>query len=475
MNAPRLLVAGLSGGSGKTIVSLGVVGAWRREGLTIAPFKKGPDYIDAAWLTRAAARPCRNLDLFMQPPDIIRASFATAAGEADMAVIEGNRGLYDGLDSTGSCSSAELAKLLDVPVILVVDCTKVTRTVAAQVLGCQRLDPGVEIAGVVLNRVAGPRHRQVIEESIADICGLPVLGAVPRLREDPLPERHLGLVPPPEHGAEDDALGQVAGLAGDHLDLEAIRDLAGAAGAFDVPEADAGGAALPVAGAGENIRIGVFHDAAFQFYYPENLEALSREGAELIDVSPIHDRDLPEVEALYIGGGFPETLAPALAANESFKRSLGEKVAAGLPVYAECGGAVYLGRTLHYEGSAWPMAGIMEIDFIFSPRPQGHGYVELETAGENPFFPSGEILRGHEFHYTGVKGDSYTGLPFAFRVMRGHGFDGERDGLCCRNVLATYTHLHALGSPAWAPGLVRAALRYRSAAGTANASNTGRE
>ncbi|MFC1628449.1 cobyrinate a,c-diamide synthase [Gemmatimonadota bacterium] len=474
MNLPRVLVAGLRGGSGKTIISLGIVGAWRKQGHTVAPFKKGPDYIDAAWLSSAAARPCRNLDLYMHTPDTIVDSFIRASTSADISVIEGNRGLFDGMDVAGSCSTAELAKLLGAPVILVVDCTKVTRTVAAMILGCQQLDPGVAIRGVVLNRIAGPRHRGVLEDAIGEICGLPVVGAVPRLSGESFPERHLGLVPPPEHKEGETSLESVIGMAEEYLDLETIWSLADNAppleGASVDPADDSriGEPVVPIA------RIGVFRDAAFQFYYPENLEALLLEGAELIDISPLTDQKVPEVDALYLGGGFPETLAPTLAGNDSFKRSLHQKVESGLPVYAECGGAVYLGRSLYYEGSEFPMAGILPIDFTFSTRPRGHGYVELETVSDNPFFAPGETHRGHEFHYTGVEGTSYNELLFAFRVLRGHGFDGKRDGLCYRNVLATYTHLHALGSTTWAPALVRAATRYRSVGNDRTESTTGK-
>ncbi len=462
MAHPRVLVAGLRGGSGKTIISLGIVGAWRRQGHIVAPFKKGPDYIDAAWLSSAAARPCRNLDLFMHTPHTIIDSFTNSGVSADISVIEGNRGLFDGMDVAGTCSTAELAKLLNVPVILVVDCTKVTRTVAAMILGCQRLDSEVAIRGVVLNRIAGPRHRGVLEDAISEICGLPVVGAVPRLPGESFPERHLGLVPPPEHLEGENSLGKMTEMAEEYLDLETIWSLAHDAPHLEGVDGDPAAEVERGEPAAKVTRIGVFRDAAFQFYYPENLEALLHEGAELVDISPLTDEDVPEVDALYLGGGFPETLAATLAGNDSFKRSLHQKVESGLPVYAECGGAVYLGRTLHFQGNDFPMAGIFPLDFTFSTRPRGHGYVELETVSENPFFEQGETHRGHEFHYTGVEGTPYNGLSFAFRVHRGHGFDGERDGLCYGNVLAMYTHLHASGSTTWAPALVRAAVRYRT-------------
>ncbi len=481
MNLPRILIAGLRGGSGKTIVSLGIAAAWQKRGRRVAPFKKGPDYIDAAWLSMAAGRACRNLDLFLTTPETAVRSFITWAPQADVAVIEGNRGLYDGMDARGSYSTAELAKLLRVPVVLAVDCTKSTRTVAATVLGCQKLDPGVAIAGVVLNQTAGPRHESVLRSAVEEICGLPVLGGVARLNKQIFPERHLGLVPPEEHGQLAGAIDRVAELAEQHLDLDALWTLAEEAGASDLAEhvpgwlgqsaavpqdvrSGASGASLCSTASHPSVRIGVLRDAAFGFYYPENLEALAREGGEVIEVSPLRDPELPEVDGLYIGGGFPETLATALAENASFRNSLRRMIERGLPVYAECGGAVYLGETLVFDGQKYPMAGVLPVDFVFHKKMQGHGYAELETVAENPFYPVGKRLRGHEFHYTCIEPPFAKDLTFAFRVRRGYGYDGRRDGLCRGNVLACYTHVHALGTESWAPSVVRAAQRFKAIA-----------
>ncbi len=461
MDIPRILIAGVRGGSGKTLIALGLLAAWRRQGYRVAPFKKGPDYIDAAWLSSAAGRPCRNLDLFLMSPQAALGSFAGSTAESDVAVIEGNRGLYDGMDAQGSYSTAELAKLLRAPVVLSVDCTKATRTVAAVVLGCQRLDPQVPLKGVVLNQAAGPRHESVLREAVEGACGLPVVGVIPKIAEPLFPERHLGLVPPQEHGGLEAAIDRAAEVAQQHLDLEAIWDLARAAPALEPRP--------PIPETGEApqthvVRIGVFRDAAFQFYYPENLEALTRQGARLVEVSPISDPQLPEVDALYIGGGFPETLAPALAENRPFRDSLRRAIETGLPVYAECGGTVYLGEMLLFEGNEYPMVGAIPVVFAFRAKPQGHGYTVLETVAENPFYAVGETLRGHEFHYTYMQ-SAPEDLSFAFRVHRGHAFDGERDGICHRNVLACYTHVHALGTESWAPALVRAAARFAKSTG----------
>jgi cobyrinic acid a,c-diamide synthase len=264
-------------------------------------------------------------------------------------------------------------------------------------------------------------------------------------------------VPPPEYAHGDEAIRKLADLADRHLDLAAIRSLAREAPDLEI-EARAPAAARP-----QTVRIGVFRDAAFQFYYPENLEALTRQGAHLIEISPLGDSEVPEVDALYIGGGFPETLAPQLARNTPFLESLRRLAEAGLPVYAECGGAVFLGERLLVDRQQYDMAGVLPATFAFGARPQGHGYVVLDTIRDNPFFSVGETLRGHEFHYTSMQTSTEKELTYAFRVRRGHGFDGQRDGLCHRNVLASYTHVHALGAEQWAPSVVRAAVRYNHA------------
>jgi cobyrinic acid a,c-diamide synthase len=458
VTAPRVLIAGLSGGGGKTLVSVGLVAAWRRRGRAVGACKKGPDYIDAAWLSRAAGTPCRNLDLFLMTPERIVQSFAVAAAGTDVTVIEGNRGLFDGADALGTYSTAELAKLLGAPVVLAVDCTKATRTVAALVLGCQRLDPTVPLGGVILNHVAGKRHEAVLREAVEHTCQIPVLGALPHLARHPFPERHLGLVPPEEHAQLNDAVAGAAQIAEAHLDLDAIWALARRAPSLSVPAP-----ASRATPSGTSVRVGVFRDAAFQFYYPDNLEALVRDGATLVEISPLEDAALPDVDALYIGGGFPETAAAAIADNQTFRASVRHAIDAGLPVYAECGGAVFLGDRLEMDGHSYPMAGALPAVFGFGQKPQGHGYVELETLEPNPFFAVGESLRGHEFHYTYLETLDMADVTFAFGLHRGHGFDGRRDGLCRRNVLASYTHVHACGTPRWAPAVVAAAARHRSA------------
>jgi len=455
---PRILITGLRGGGGKTLVSLGLAAAWQKRGYNVAPFKKGPDYIDAAWLSMAANKPCRNLDPFLMDSQTLSHSFTTWTTQADVALIEGNRGLFDGMNAQGTYSTATVAKLLKAPVIIVADCTKSTRTVAATILGCQKLDPAVSIVGVVLNQTAGPRHDSVLREAIELICGLPVLGAVARIPQQIFPERHLGLVPPDEHDQQAHSIRQVTNIAEKSLDLDAIEKLARQAPPLefeDQSQAVCNRVKL------ETVRIGVCRDTAFQFYYPDNLEALAKEGANVVEISPLHDHCLPELDALYIGGGFPETMAPALSKNQPFIKSLRQQIEKGLPVYAECGGAVYLGEKLLFEQKQYPMANVLPVSFVFHTKAMGHGYAVLETVAENPFYSVGNLIRGHEFHYTCIDSADANDLKFAFRVRRGYGFDGQRDGLCQGNVLACYTHVHALGVESWAPALCQAAICFK--------------
>jgi cobyrinic acid a,c-diamide synthase len=455
---PRLLLAALRGGAGKTTLTLGLLAAWRDQGRRVVPFKKGPDYIDPAWHCLAAGSPSHNLDPFLMEGDQILASVARHAAQADALLIEGNRGLYDGLDAQGTYSTAELAKFLSTPVVLVVECTMRTSTTAALVLGCQHFDPQVPIRGVILNQIARPRHEAIIRQAIENYCGIPVLGAIPRLKCEVFPERHMGLVPPQEHTTALRAVTTARDLAQRYLDLEGLWQVA-----VQAPPLPAiPGLGTPRDSTAPRVTIGVIRDSAFQFYYPENLEALEREGAVLIELSALEDPVLPtRLDALYIGGGFPETHARALAENLSFRNSVKAAAQAGLPIYAECGGLMYLGEHIQIRGEKFPMVGLFPYDFVMGKKPQGHGYTILEVVQDNPYFPRGTVLQGHEFHYSQIVPDPAPEVPMAFTVSRGSGIGGQREGLLYQNVLATYTHLHALGYCQWAAALVRRAREYR--------------
>ena len=461
-NFPRVVISALRGGSGKTVLSIGVITALTARGNSVAPFKKGPDYIDAGWLALAAGRPCYNLDTFLLSAEAIRRSFCLHSPAADSAVIEGNRGLFDGIDLGGATSTAELAKLLQAPVVLCLDCTKTTRTMAVVVCGLIGFDPGLAIRGVILNRVAGARHESILRRSIEHYSGVPVIGAVPKLDREIFPERHMGLVPTPEHGWAADSIGAIGRVASEHIDLDAFVGIARSAPPVEESVCHPAAAESRKAPRPPVVRIGILRDSAFQFYYPENIEALSAAGADILMISPLVDKDLPDIDALYIGGGFPETHAPELAANTAFSRRLRELVEEGLPVYAECGGLMYLGEALEVEGRRHAMAGVLPVAFALFKRPQGHGYTVLSVEGENPYYPAGAEIRGHEFHYSRVVRWGGRDRDLVFRMQRGAGIRAGRDGILYKNVLATYTHIHALGTPDWAAGLVRNAAAYRS-------------
>jgi cobyrinic acid a,c-diamide synthase len=453
---PRIVVAALRGGAGKTFISIGLVAALRERGLSVGAFKKGPDYIDAGWLGMAAGGDCYNLDSFLCDSETIKTSFANRSQGKDIAVIEGNRGLFDGVDSAGHYSTAELAKLVNAPVILIVDATKMTRTAAALVLGCRMLDPGTDIQGVILNRVAGARHERILREAIETATCIPVIGSVGKLPLDNFPQRHLGLLPLHEHPAAGEFLKDAAKVISRAIDLERLMDAARSAG--DLYSVTSPPVLQPRL---ERLRVGVLKDSAFQFYYPENLEALSARGAKLVFISALLHEPLPELDALYIGGGFPETHAERLADNSTFKASLVKAAQNGLPIYAECGGLMYLSRNLRIDENVYPMVGVFPLETVLERKPQGHGYIEVESVGPNPFYRTGTVLKGHEFHYSYVTGLDAVEASYAFRVLRGHGMNGSRDGICAHNCLGTYVHVHALGEPLWAEGILKSALGYR--------------
>lgn len=474
---PRLVISGLSGDSGKTLVSVAVILAARRLGLQTQGFKKGPDYIDAAWLTWASGRPARNLDGFMMGSERILYSFRRHAIPTGINLIEGNRGLYDGSDSQGTHSTAELAKLLGAPVVLVVNAAKVTRTVAACVLGCQKLGPEIRIAGVVLNRISNQRHEKVVRESIESVCGIPVLGVLPRISEETLlPGRHLGLVPPQEHPGIGDLESGLVKLVESHVDVERLLAVARRAPCLAVADQ-----ANPRTSSGQGLRIGYLKDSAFTFYYPENLEALESAGAALVPLSSLSNNALPDdLDALYIGGGFPETHAARISRNSVFLASLAAAAKAGLPVFAECGGLMLLARRILWQGQSYSMAGVLPFDVEVCASPQGHGYALLSVDRPNPFLPNDLVVRGHEFHYSRIVPEKPPRKPgfsprafgaagweaTACAVRRGTGCYPGRDGIVLGSVWASYTHIHALATPEWAAGLIGAARQFRSARST---------
>ncbi len=448
MHKKGIVIAGLAGGSGKSVVAVGLAAALRRRGRRVVPFKKGPDYIDAGWLQLAAGEKCYNLDPFLMSGEAIAESFARRSRGADIVIVEGNRGLFDGVNAEGGYSTADLALTLNLPVVLVVNCTKTTRTVAAMVLGCIKFDERLDIRGVILNQIATERQRLLVTEAVEKYTGIPVLGSVPRLKRDIFPMRHLGMIPHQEYTDSDGALGYLADLIADNVDLDRLEQVMAA-----VPELPA--SAEIDHGGREKVRIGILQDAAFQFYYSENLEALERAGAELVFIDAMRAPALPEIAGLYIGGGFPETGARELAANAGFRQSIKEAADRGLPIYAECGGLIYLGRSIVLDGEEFPLAGVFPVRFGMSKKPQAHGYTIFRVEKDNAFYGPGTEVKGHEFRYSKVLDWQGSAEQLALKMVRGYGFADGRDGLVHNNVLALYTHVHADGTPEWAESFMR--------------------
>ncbi|PLX50658.1 MAG: cobyrinic acid a,c-diamide synthase [Desulfobulbaceae bacterium] len=455
-----IIVAGLGGGSGKSVVAVGLVAHYAGQGKVVLPFKKGPDYIDAGWLSLAAGHSCFNLDPYLMERDDLLTSFRARAVQGDTIIVEGNRGLYDGVDAHGGYSTAELAKLLDMPVLLVVDCTKTTRTVAALVLGCKNLDPQVKIGGVVLNRIGSARHEAIVREAVETYAGLPVVGAFRRAKKDIFPMRHLGVTPFQEYDGAAEAIAELARTAATSLDMAAVDRLMVS---LDFHGQEQPRPPRPVRPA---VKVGVLRDAAFQFYYPENLRALEAEGAEVVEIDSLQAAALPpELDALYIGGGFPETSASLLAANTGFRAGVKAAAEAGLPIYAECGGLIYLGESIRLAHEDFPLVGVFPVRFSLEKRPQAHGYTILRALPNNPFYRDGTLIKGHEFRYSRVA--AWSGQPdsLSLEMERGVGFMEGRDGLVYKNVLALYSHIHAVATREWAPALVAKAREFAAQQG----------
>jgi cobyrinic acid a,c-diamide synthase len=428
----------------------------------VQPFKKGPDYIDPMWLGRAAGRGCHNLDFHTSSPDEILETYARHVVGADIAVIEGNKGLYDGMDVEGSNSNAAMAKLLGTPVVLVIDAQGMTRGIAPLILGYQAFDTELRIAGVILNKLGGSRHESKLRAVVERYTDVPVLGAVHRRAELEIVERHLGLVPSNEDEASAARIDQIAEIVGQAVDLEALVGTAAEAAA--PPTA----ASTTLFRHRQDLRIGVARDAAFGFYYPGDLQALQDAGAQLITIDTLRDQRLPAIDGLFIGGGFPETQMEALERNAPLRAAIREAIEAGLPTYAECGGLMYLARSLRWRGRRCDMVGAIPADTVMHERPQGRGYVRLRPTGRAPWTVAaqGEI-RAHEFHYSSLV-DMDPALEYAYEVKRGTGVDGHRDGIVYKNLLASYAHLRDTAHTPWARRFVeyvRALGQEHAAAG----------
>jgi len=448
-----VLIAALHKSSGKTMVTLGLAAAMTARGINVQTFKKGPDYIDPMWLGRAACRPCLNLDFHTMIQSEIETMFFERSADADLAVVEGNKGLFDGVNIDGSDSNAALATQLGLPVVLVVDTRGMTRGIAPVILGYQAFGSELRISGVILNQVGGMRHEGKLRAAIEHYTDVAVLGAIGSHPEMKIAERHLGLVP----ANEDDHVAAIIKKAAAVIEAGVNLELVGAqtcVSAIARPNVAKSPSALT-----PDVRIGIARDAAFGFYYPDDLEALHAAGAELVAFDTLDDSALPEVDGLFIGGGFPETQAAQLSANTSLRQDIGQALAAGMPAYAECGGLMYLSQALTWNGQRYEMVGAIPGETVMHMKPVGRGYVRLRETRNFPWSSNGGIdVPVHEFHYASLE-NLPADMSFAYEVMRGHGIDGKRDGLIVGNLMATFSHQrNVIGNP-WAErfvGFVRA-------------------
>ncbi len=447
MPPPRLVIAGAHSGAGKTTLTAGLIAAWRRRGLIVQPFKAGPDYIDPSYHTLAAGRACRNLDTWMLPPAAVRSAFGRGCQGADLAVVEGVMGLYDGFsydDETGS--TAHLAKLLAAPVVLVLNIRSLARSAAALAQGYAGFDPDLPLAGFILNYAGGPSHGDGVARSITAATGLPCFGWLPRDERLHIPERHLGLVPTAEPGRWEAFIAAAADHVAQYLDLDALLAVAQAfAQTFEVLETSK---VSP-----DRCRIAVARDEAFNFYYEDNLDLLREAGAELVFFSPLADSALPTgSRGLYIGGGFPEVYAGRLAENTRLRAGLREAIASDLPTYAECGGLMYLTQSItDLDGRTYPMVGALPGRSAMT----GHltlGYRQVISERATLLAPAGMTLRGHEFHYSNWI-ERPDDLPAAYRVALPDA-PSHQEGYAAGNLLASYIHLHWGAAPEMAARFV---------------------
>jgi len=452
---PRLVVAAASSGAGKTTAAVAIAAALRRRGLRVAPFKCGPDYLDPTWHARVAGAPSHNLDGWMMGREASLATFARASAGADVALVEGVMGLFDGASPCGEeGSTAEMAKWLGAPVIAVLDASGMARTVAAVAHGLATFDPAVRVAAILANRVGSRRHADLLREALPPRV---LAGALPEVEELRFPERHLGLFAADAALLGDASLARWADLAEEWIDLDALLALARAVAPLDIPAAAPAPSPLGAA----RCRIAVAFDEAFHFYYEDNLARLESLGAALVRFSPLRDAALPDADGLYLGGGYPEEHAAALAANVRMRDAIRAFAQAGRPVYAECGGLMYLARAIRSrDGAEHPMVGLVPGVAAVRPRLAALGYAEVETRAPTLLGPAGLRFRGHEFRYSELEGVP-EGAPRAYSVRRRRGGELSAEGYGEGSVLASYVHAHWASCGVAAEGFVRACAAAR--------------
>jgi len=440
VRTPRLVVAGTASNVGKTILTAGLIAAFKARGLTVQSFKVGPDYIDAAYLAHVSGRPCRNLDSWMLGEGALRQVLAQGALGADLALVEGMLGLFDGRDGSTEGSTADVARVIKAPVVLVIDVREMAESAAALALGFKTYAESPKIAGVLLNNVRSDAHRRTVEDAIWDHAKLPVLGALRAMPLLDIPQRQRGLLPVTENKEWDQMIGVLSEAIDRDVDLDLLLRIANKAELVPlVPKKVFQGKA----DGGPTVRLAVAYDDAFNFYYPENLELLEEHAVQIVPFSPLEDQQLPQdVAGVYLGGGFPEIFVEPLAKNHAMAESIQRAHRNGIPIYAECGGLMYLGRSLRTEsGATHQMAGVIPVDVAMDGEIRRFGYRQLLTLEDNILSPRGQFYRGHEFHWSRITGHNGDLKP-AYQMQNAEGDVIGYEGFVAPNLLASYVHLH---------------------------------
>ncbi len=439
--------------SGKTTISIGLAAAFRKQGYTVQAFKKGPDYIDPIWLAQASGNDCHNLDFFSASSDFNIQQFKTFSQSRDIVMVEGNMGLFDGISQDGSDSNAAMAKLLKLPVVLVVDCSGTSRGIAPLLVGYQVFDPDVRYAGIILNKVAGSRHETKLRQVIEAHTDFKVLGVVHRNKDIKLTERHLGLMPSNEMSEQADiVIDRLADLMEKSIDLDSLKSLDNSPHLLDNFRPPS------LKTTQYKLRIAYARDEAFGFYYPNDLHRFKQLGVELIPFDTSSSQHLPDdIDGLFIGGGFPEARISDISANSSLMLDIRHKIKQGLPSYAECGGLMYLCSEMLLEGQSYPLCDLIPVQVVMNQRPQGRGYVILEPTPNHLWCRHTSQARvevkAHEFHYSSLK-NLPENLTFAYTVKRGTGIDGINDGIVLYNLLASSVHLRQTDECSWVDDFV---------------------
>ncbi|MFQ5815841.1 MAG: cobyrinate a,c-diamide synthase [Candidatus Hydrothermarchaeaceae archaeon] len=456
MNIPRLVLGGTNSRAGKTVISIGLMKALRERGLVVQPYKVGPDFIDPSYHDFVTGRRSRNLDGFMMKDEDVLECFARNAAGADIAVVEGAMGLFDSHDAIDERgSTAHVAKVIGSPLVVIANVERISRSAAALVTGYKVFDAELDVCGVILNRLGTERHIQKARTAVEQLAGMRVFGALSRDPRVEIPERHLGLVPAYEREKIQELFDYLGSFVEEHIDVDGLIEAASEAGELGEIEVNP---LFRGRGEGDEVSIGVVRDRVFTFYYQDNIEALERQGARIVYIDSMSDKKLPEVDALYIGGGFPEVFAGELEENRGLREDIRVFCEEGGPVYAECGGLMYLGKSIVMDGDGYEMVGFLPIKTHMRNRFQALGYTVAEVMEDNLVSKRGDELVGHEFHHSEI--EVLGELKYAYKVLRGRGIEGGRDGIVKGGTLATYSHLHVLSYPPMVEHLLDNAKRF---------------